>query len=305
MTDTHETAVAVIRETPTTVMHPMVQMAMQGGQLDTDTLRDLMQLQREYEADEAKRAFDSAFVELKADMPAVIGHDGLVDFTSSKGRTRYSHATLGGVMRAVEEAVTRHGFALAWETDQPNGKVKVTCTLTHSRGHSKRTSLEAPVDNSGGKNAIQGVASSATYLQRYTALLLLGIATSGMEEPNSTPTAEGAAGVDKARNRKALAALRRRGRSREGAEALVGRPVDEWTAEDLGEIRRWAESMTLSEATKQAEAAETEEDLRGVYRQCRPLLEAPDVKAFDALCVGLADRLKLHDATSTNDLEGR
>ena len=53
----------------------------------------------------------------------------------------------------------------------------VTCKITHELGHSEETSLSAPADSSGSKNAIQAIGSTITYLQRYTLLALTGLAT--------------------------------------------------------------------------------------------------------------------------------
>ena len=44
-------------------------------------------------------------------------------------------------------------------------------------GHSESTTLEAAADQSGGKNAIQAIGSTVTYLERYTLLALTGLAT--------------------------------------------------------------------------------------------------------------------------------
>lgn len=57
------------------------------------------------------------------------------------------------------------------------GLVKVTCRITHVLGHYEETALSAAKDESGGKNSIQAIGSAVTYLQRYTLLSLLGLAT--------------------------------------------------------------------------------------------------------------------------------
>ena len=69
------------------------------------------------------------------------------------------------------------GLRTFWKTDQPEGKVKVTCVCTHTLGHSESTPLTADSDTSGTKNSIQAMASTITYLQRYTLLSLTGLAT--------------------------------------------------------------------------------------------------------------------------------
>jgi hypothetical protein len=54
--------------------------------------------------------------------------------------------------------------------------VSVTCVVTHEGGHFEETTLHAGADNSGGKNSIQSIGSTITYLQRYTLKPALGLA---------------------------------------------------------------------------------------------------------------------------------
>src|SRR5690606_35194749 len=72
----------------------------------------------------------------------------------------------------------------------------VTCVITHELGHSERTTLSAAPDESGGKNSIQAVGSTVTYLQRYTLMAATGLAAKDMDddgrkaEPAETITAK-------------------------------------------------------------------------------------------------------------------
>ena len=54
--------------------------------------------------------------------------------------------------------------------------VRVTCIVSHQDGHTEETTLSAPADTSGAKNAHQAIGSAVTYLQRYTLKLALGLA---------------------------------------------------------------------------------------------------------------------------------
>jgi hypothetical protein len=82
------------------------------------------------------------------------------------------------VCGAVVEALGTHGFSHRWDTEQPDsGMIAVTCSITHAMGHCETTRMVAPPDNSGKKNVIQQVASTITYLQRYTLLAACGLAT--------------------------------------------------------------------------------------------------------------------------------
>lgn len=247
MSDAHTTTIMhAPTSVPSRTTHPLVAAAMaQGTALaDPATLRELLAVQREWEAGEAKKAYTRALADLKRDLPTVIGKDSTVDFTNKAGqRTYYRHASLAGVMDAITEPLTRHGFSLAWvPATGERGGVKVTCRLTHSEGHSEECSLESSPDTSGSKSPAQGIASAMTLLQRYSALALLGIATADM--PEDTGQREPAADdVDPAKNLSAAAWLAKRG-LRERAEAQVGRPVSAWTAADRVAIRAWAEGLT-------------------------------------------------------------
>lgn len=239
MSDQHETAVAVIQRHDVERMHPVVRAMLEQGP-DPSTLRELLAVQREWESGEAQRAYTSSLVALKRDMPAVIAKDSTVDYTGGKGRVHYTHASLAGAMAAITAPLTSHGFSLNWEPATPSPNlVTVTCRLTHADGHSESCTISAPPDTSGNKSTAQGVASTITLLQRYTALSLLGIATADMQEPAAEPDPER---VDSARNLKAVAALRKYGKTVAQAEDHLKRPMTAWTTADLDELRRWLQS---------------------------------------------------------------
>lgn len=234
---------------PTTaiqVMHPVVQagLAHLGNTPDPATLRELLAVQREWEQGEAKKAFTRALAALKRDLPTVIHRDAVVDFTSQKGRTHYRHTSLAAVMDAVTGPLTQHGFSLSWTPATSGQAVTVTCKLTHADGHHEETSITAPIDTSGSKSPAQGVASTITLLSRYTALALLGIATADMPEPvgeNEDDRPRGST-VSADRNLKAVAALSKYGKTREDAEAFLGRKVPDWTSADLDNLKQWLQS---------------------------------------------------------------
>lgn len=207
-----------------------------------ETLRELLQVQKEWEANEARKAYSTALVALKRDLPTVIGRDKLVKF----GNTKYTHASLGAVMEAITEPLTQHGFNLSFHPSTAKGEVSMTCRLTHAAGHSDEITVAAPVDNSGSKSAAQGVASTITLLERYTALALLGIATADMTEPAAAPDQEPDK-VDASRNLNAVGWLKSVGKSREDAERFLGRKVEAWTKADRDRLRAWATPATERE----------------------------------------------------------
>jgi hypothetical protein len=185
-------------------------------------------------------------VNLKRDLPAVISRDKTVDYRSRKGgRVYYTHTSMAQAMTAIDEPLTRHGFTLSWEPTTRDGKVVVTCKLTHTQGHAECSSLEAAPDLSGGKEQAQGIASTITLLSRYLALSMLGIATADMQEPTGQPEPTHT-GVDANRVIKAIAAFRELGYTPEEMETQLGVKRDAWTSEHLNTLKSMHAELTTA-----------------------------------------------------------
>ncbi len=152
--------------TPATLLSLAVQ---QGA--DLDRLQQLMDLQDRWDANQARKAYVQAMAEFKTNPPEIF-KTKQVEF----GTTKYKHATIGDVTVAIIDGLSAHGLSHRWDIDQSSG-IKVTCVLTHRMGHSESTVMQAMADKSGGKNEIQAIASTVTYLQRYTLLAATGLAT--------------------------------------------------------------------------------------------------------------------------------
>jgi hypothetical protein len=154
----------------------MIQIAVQQG-ADIEKLAKLMDLQERWEASEARKAFVSAMSAFKLNPPEIFKNKH-VKF----GNTEYDHATLDNVSISIGEALSKHGLSHRWNTLQADGKIKVTCVITHNMGHSEEVSLESTADTSGAKNSIQAIGSAVTYLQRYTLLAATGMAVQDQDD---------------------------------------------------------------------------------------------------------------------------
>lgn len=144
---------------------------------DPTTLSKLMDLQERWEAGRARKAYVAAMTAFKQEAPAVLKKNDKVDFQSSKGRTAYNYANLGSIVQEITAVLGKHHLSASWSTDQKGPDVTVTCNITHAAGHRESVTLTGPIDESGNKNRIQAVGSTVTYLQRYTLLAALGLAT--------------------------------------------------------------------------------------------------------------------------------
>jgi len=140
-------------------------------------LSALMDLKERYEATEARKAYTEAMARFKSNAPMIF-KDKNVSYENKDGTTTgYSHATLGNVANVIASSLGEYGLSHGWQiVSQDVAFIKVRCTVTHALGHSEYAELGAGADGSGGKNAIQAVASTVTYLERYTLLAITGMA---------------------------------------------------------------------------------------------------------------------------------
>lgn len=175
--DAPQTAVSSQSQVPANSPMGMMMAAVQQG-IPLEQVEQMMNLHQRWEEREAEKAFNDAMAAFKSEAVEIIKRRE-VDFTSQKGRTHYKHAELSDVVEAVGPALSKHGFAWSWKTEQRNGSIQVTCILKHRQGHSDSVSLEATADQSGNKNGIQAIASTITYLQRHTLKAITGVSEKG------------------------------------------------------------------------------------------------------------------------------
>lgn len=146
-------------------------------QADPATIEKLLNLQERWQKMQAQKEFVAAMTSFKKEAPAVLRKCDVVDFTTQKGRTRYNYANLGSIVQEITYTLSKHDLSVSWSTDQKGTDVTVTCHITHIAGHRESVTLTGPIDESGNKNRIQAVGSTVTYLERYTLLAALGLAT--------------------------------------------------------------------------------------------------------------------------------
>jgi len=159
----------------------LMEQAIEKG-ADADQLTKLMDLQERWEKRQAEKAYTAAMSAFKADPPELY-RDKHVSYEAKGQTTSYSHVSLEYAAKVIGDALLRHDLSHRWETGRDeNGGTSVSCIITHAEGHSESCSLVAPADTSGGKNNVQAIGSTVTYLQRYTLLALTGLAVKGMDD---------------------------------------------------------------------------------------------------------------------------
>jgi hypothetical protein len=152
----------------------ILQAAMTDPSASIERMHSAFDFYQRIEAAQARKAFDTAIAAAKADFDKVTKRH-----TVSRGKDGggFKHEDLSDIAAAVDPALAANGLSYRFRaTSNPNEPVKVTCVVTHRDGHFEETTLSAGADASGGKNGIQAIGSTLSYLQRYSLRLALGVA---------------------------------------------------------------------------------------------------------------------------------
>ena len=158
----------------------------QGAGLDV--LERLMALQERWESNQARKAFDEAMANAKAEIPTIVKnrHVGFESRKPGAAKTDYRHEDLAEIARTIDPILGKHGLSYRFKTtSEVNQPIVVTCKISHRDGHFEENTLIAGRDDSGNKNSIQAIGSTVTYLQRYTLKAELGLAASNDDDGRS------------------------------------------------------------------------------------------------------------------------
>lgn len=150
----------------TTSPMQLIEVAINSG-ADIDKLERLMSLQERWEENNAKKAFFAAMSKFNAECPTIV---------KKKQAHNSKYAPLGDIHNQIKETLISCGLSFRFEQDHNNG-IEVTCLVSHELGHTEKATMKANADTSGSKSAIQAMASTVTYLMRYTLCSALGITT--------------------------------------------------------------------------------------------------------------------------------
>ena len=155
----------------------LIELAIEKGNIDLEKLEKLMRLQREHEADNAKKAFNSNMVLTQQDIPCVAK-------TLKNDQTHSKYASLDEIITQTKKIYTQHGFSISfYEGETPMvGCIRICADVVHAQGHKETYHYDVPMDGVGIKGnanmtAIHAKASSTSYAQRYLMCMIWNIPT--------------------------------------------------------------------------------------------------------------------------------
>lgn len=107
----------------------MIERAAKDPAIDIDKMERLLAMAERMEERNAVQQFNSAFSAMQKDLPVIVAE------TVIPNRGKY--ARFEDVMRQIQPMLTSHGFAVSFNQDADEKRIKVTCNLHHIGGHSE------------------------------------------------------------------------------------------------------------------------------------------------------------------------
>ena len=147
--------------------------------VDLDAFEKLVNLVEKVQIDKAKREFYEAFAKFQSQVPPILKSS---EVNMGAGRPRYNYASLYDIISKIQKPLGDNNLSFRWEISNNNDIITVTCILSHSGGYELQTSIQASKDATPGKSNVQAIASTITYLKRYTLVSLLGIGTADPDD---------------------------------------------------------------------------------------------------------------------------
>lgn len=135
---------------------------------DLTRLEKLMELEKRWHEEQAKRAYVKAFADFKVEMPPVFK-----DLINKQYDSEYS--SLGNLVNSANVYLGKHGLNARWDFIDGSPAKGTICLLTHVDGHTEKVWVTGPLDNTGQKNELQKIKSTSTYLMGMAFQAVTGI----------------------------------------------------------------------------------------------------------------------------------
>src|SRR6185295_9677489 len=112
----------------------MLDRAVSSG-ASVETLEKLMALQERFEKNNARKEFDAAVADAKAEIPPIV--------RNREGHNSKRYVDFAAIAKIVDPIITKHGLSYRFTTEQTD-RINVTCVLSHRAGHFEKTTLSGP-----------------------------------------------------------------------------------------------------------------------------------------------------------------
>ncbi len=164
----------------------LIQMVV-AGKGNLEQLKGLLDLQKDWEANEARKIFASSFASAQEKIASVIK-------TKLNPQTHSKYADLGDIIKSAQPVYTAEGFSVIFyegETTVPEN-IRICADVLHAAGHKETYHYDVPLDGVGIKGnpnmtKIHGKSSSTSYARRYLMCMIWNIPTQDDDGVSASP----------------------------------------------------------------------------------------------------------------------
>jgi hypothetical protein len=157
-----------------------------GGKLDLDKLEKYLNMQKDWESNEARKLFNASFTKAQKEIEGV-------EKTKNNSHTQSKYADLGDIIESAKPVYTKYGFAIIFYEGESKKEsdVRVCADVLHEAGHKETYHYDIPLDGVGiqgnaNMTKIHGKASSTSYGRRYLMCMIWNIPTQDDNDGNGS-----------------------------------------------------------------------------------------------------------------------
>lgn len=151
-------------------------------EVDTDKLKELLSMQRQWQQDQDAKAYATAIADFQSEMPPVFKG-------RSESKGKYSYAAYEDIMKVARPILKKHGLSVSFSQSETDSTLTVVCRVTHRSGHSEETPFtlpkDGPIKTREGANVTsmaQAQGSANSYAKRYCLCNALDIVVTGEDD---------------------------------------------------------------------------------------------------------------------------
>lgn len=167
----------IVEQTQTTALdnpiQNMIQQAIQSG-ASVETMERLFQLYTNMKGEKAKEEYVKALAQFQSQCPVI---EKKKKVNGKDGKLRYTYAPLEDIIQQIKKPLADNGLSYSWDIQHENNHMIATVSITHTMGHTEKSTFEIPIDPNQYMTSPQRYASAQTYAKRYTLTNALGIST--------------------------------------------------------------------------------------------------------------------------------
>ncbi len=160
------------------------------GKMNLDNLEKFLVIQKDWEANEARKLFALSFAAVQEKIAVVVK-------TKLNPQTRSKYADLGDIIESAKPVYTKEGFSVIFyegETSVPE-HIRICADVLHRAGHKETYHYDVPPDGVGLKGnpnmtKIHAKASSTSYGRRYLMCMIWNIPTQDNDGQSATGLVE-------------------------------------------------------------------------------------------------------------------